>query len=81
MSVATVVTKNETTHFVAQMIEEDHPGRTRSVSLNGFSVNDARMLAFLVGNNHPELAVLFHDVDALNIYLLKLLLSTLQRKS
>src|SRR5262249_17225230 len=34
-----------------------------------------------IGNNHSQLAIFFHDVDPLDIYFLKLLLSTLQRES
>src|SRR5262249_15976883 len=41
---------------------------------------DAGMLAFLVGNNHSEFAVLFHDVDALDINLRKLFLFALYGK-
>jgi hypothetical protein len=32
-----------------------------------FPVHDAGVLAFLVGDDHPEPAVLFDDVDALHI--------------
>jgi hypothetical protein len=39
------------------------------------------MLSFLIGNNHPQLAVLFDNVDALDINLLKPLFFVLKRES
>src|SRR5436190_19119230 len=48
MSLTTVLTENQSTHFVAEMIEENHPRRSRPAALNDFSVDDARMLTLLV---------------------------------
>src|SRR5688500_9078632 len=72
---------DQTAHFIPQVIEENDSRRARSLSLDDFAIDDAGMLAFLIRNHHPEFTVLFDDVDALDIYLLKLLLSTLQRES
>src|SRR5258708_11525153 len=71
MPLAAVVPEDEAAHFIARVVEEDHSRRARVGSLDDLAVRDAWMLAFLIGNHHPEPAVLFHDVDALDIDLLE----------
>jgi len=39
------------------------------------------MLTFLIRNDHSEFAILLHNVDALDVNLLKLLLFVLNSKS
>jgi hypothetical protein len=73
MTFVTIAAENQTAHFIAHVIKENHPGRARSVALNDFPVDDPGMLSFLVGNHHSELAVSFHDVDTLNINFRKFL--------
>src|ERR1043166_2772601 len=81
MAVSPVIAENQPAPFITQMIEEDYSGGTRSASLDCFSINDAGMLAFLIGNDHSEFAVLFHNIDPLDINLSELLLAALQCKS
>ena len=81
MSVATVVAENQTAHLVTQMIEENHSRRTLALPGDDLPVDDAGMLTLFVGDNHSKLAVLFDEVDALDIDLFKLLLLRLQDKS
>src|SRR5262245_27032237 len=73
VSVAAVLIEYEAAGFIASVIEEDHSRRSAVRPRHDFPVDDSCMLAFPIGNDHSQLAVLFHDVDALNIDFFKLL--------
>ena len=81
MTVTTILTEDQTSHFIPCLIKENHSRRPWSISFNDFAVRDSGMLALLVGDNHIKFAVFFHDVDALDINFAELLFAALQCES
>src|SRR5665647_145637 len=67
MAIAPVGSKDQPAHLVTQMIEEDHARRARSLAWDDFSIDDPRVLALFIGDDHPQLSVLFNDIDAFDV--------------
>src|SRR5262249_3913467 len=78
MSFASILVENQSAALIASVIEEKQSRRSALFSRHQFSIHPTGMLAFPIVYNHSELSVFFNDVDALNIYFLKLLLFVLQ---
>ena len=81
MALIQITIVGQSATLISYLVEEKNARRPGSpVSLNHFSDHYSRVLPLLDGDNHFQLAILFHDVNALDIYFFKLLLLILKRK-
>src|SRR5581483_4609254 len=69
LAVFLIAIKTQAAAFIALLIEKEYAWR--SSPRQGLPVNHAGVLAFAVGDDHLQFAILFDDVDALDVQLSK----------